>query len=242
MSLIRNCFTVGLAGYIIEIDSVSPRTCNMCENYLQEGEPDFRIKITEEDVQRELIESSEKRYSESDLENIAVYRQITETLIDYDFVLMHGAVISVGESAYMFCAPSGTGKTTHIRLWLRNVSNSIVVNGDKPFIKIKEEGLIACGTPWSGKERMNTNIMKPLKSIVFMERSESNYIEKITFPQAYPYLIQNSYLPRDAEKARKVIGLLSLFYEKVSFWRFQCNNFKKDCFETTFNALVENNK
>lgn len=239
MSIMRNHFTVGLAGYLIEVDSISPRACILCMDYLMEGNPDCRVKITEEDVRRELLDSVGISSNAISLENAAVYRKITEKLLAYGVILMHGAVIGIGDSAYMFSAPSGTGKTTHIRLWLRNINDSYVINGDKPLIKIESDRIIACGTPWSGNENMNTNTMKPLKAIVFLERSDSNYIEELSFPKAYPYLLRQTYLPNNPEKAKKVLELLSQIYKKTTFWRFHCNNFKEDCFRTAYNALIE---
>ena len=50
---------------------------------------------------------------------------------------MHGAVIRYKGKAYLFTAPSGTGKTTHIRQWLKKAEGTFVVNGDKPLIKVE---------------------------------------------------------------------------------------------------------
>ena len=240
MSIIQNCFTMRMAEFVIEVDSISPRTCVLCLDYLDYGEPDFKIKISDEDIKSEQMLASEaNKTNEIVLENTAVYRKITDKLLEYKYVLMHGAVIAVGEYCYMFSAPSGTGKTTHIRLWLQNVKDSYVINGDKPLIKVEEDRLVASGTPWAGKEHMSTNTMKPLKSIVLLERSDNNFIEKISFQQAFPYLVQHTHLPHDSEKAKKVLDLLMQFYEKVTFWRFYCNNFKEDCFRTAYSTLVD---
>lgn len=238
MDIMRKCFTVGIAGHIIEIETISPRTCIFCMKYLKEGVPDIRIRITEEDVNQEMLENAGNNPNPVDLETMAACRKVTEKLLDYDIILMHGAVIASGESAYMFSAPSGTGKTTHVKLWLRNLRDSYVVNGDKPFIKIEDNRLVVYGSPWSGQEHMNKNTMLPLKSIVFMVRSEKNHIEKLSFAQAYVYLLQQTYIPHNEVMARKVLKLLSSIQEKVSFWMFYSNNFDDDCFETSYNALI----
>lgn len=64
---------------------------------------------------------------------------------------MHGTVVDHNGQAYMFTAPSGTGKTTHAKLWLDNLPDAFIVNGDKPFIIAGDEQPKACGTPWAGK-------------------------------------------------------------------------------------------
>lgn len=80
---------------------------------------------------------------------------MSEILIDHDAFLIHGAAIGLGNSAYLFCAPSGTGKTTHCKLWKDRAPGFYFVNGDKPFIATDADGNqpMACGSPWAGKEK-----------------------------------------------------------------------------------------
>ena len=87
-----------------------------------------------------------------------------------------------------------------------------------------------------------TGTMLPLKSIVFMERSEENSIREIPFSQAYPYIIRQTYLPRDNERAKRTLSLVSSMYGKASFWLFSCNNFAPDCFMKSYNALINDGK
>ena len=84
--------------------------------------------------------------------------------------------------------------------------------------------------------------MVPLKSIILMERAEENHIEQISFAQAFPTLLQQTYRPDDEEKMRKTLRLMQRLPPAVSFWRFQCNNFKDDCFDVAYNALVKGQK
>ena len=152
---------------------------------------------------------------------------------------MHGAVIALDDqTSFMFTAKSGTGKTTHIRKWLENAPGAFVVNGDKPLIKIADTEAIAYGTPWCGKEHLNTNIGVPLRAIVLMERSEDNAIEEITFSQAFPTLLQQTYRPADADKMRKTLSLLSALNGKMKFYRFRFNNLKPDAFRVSYEALT----
>ena len=89
---------------------------------------------------------------------------------------------------------------------------------------------------------MYTNTMVPLKSIILMERAEDNHIEQISFAEAFPKLLQQVYRPEDEEKMRKTLRLMQRLNGPVSFWRFQCNNFKDDCFDVAYNALVGKQK
>ena len=233
-------FIIGIADLKIRIITPSSGTYGYCIKYLTKGHSDYDIIVSEKDVQNEIKKSPLKGdfLNLAYLETVAVYRKIADVVLQNDIILMHGAVIAINNSAYMFSAPSRTGKTTHIKLWLNNLPGTFVVNGDKPLIKISSTQVVACGTPWCGKERMGTNAIVPLKAIIFMERAEDNYIDEITFPQAYPFLLQQTNIPDDPQKAKKALNLLSELYGKVRFYKFQFNNFKDDCFDVAYNTLV----
>ena len=228
-----------MAGLKIQVDTISPRTCILCRDYLSDVTPDIKVTVRNEDIEKEKRGINTTENKEIYIETISAYRKIANQAVDFGVLLMHGAVIATSGCSYMFSAPSGIGKTTHIKQWLRNDPEAFVVNGDKPMIRIMDGNVLACGTPWSGNEHMNTNTMVPLKAIILMERSDNNHIMRIPFAQAYPYLVQQTYIPKNVEKAKKALGLLLELGTKVSFFRFQCNNFRDDCFETSYTALVK---
>lgn len=170
---------------------------------------------------------------------IVLLRKLANAMLSYDTFLMHGAVIAIGDSAYMFTAKSGTGKTTHIRKWLKNLPEAYVVNGDKPLIIAGENVPQACGTPWCGKERMGTNTIVPLKAIVFMVRAEDNAIRPISFTEAFPRLLAQTHRPEDPELMKKTLQLLTSLNKRVSFYQFNVNNLKDDAFQVAYHELVE---
>lgn len=236
-------FCVALAGHIIAIDSLYSEVYSICRDYLSDKEPEIRISVCDSDIEFEYstAENKETSSSTSYMETLAVYRKISEAMLQYDTFLMHGAVVAVKDAAYMFTAQSGTGKTTHINKWINNLTNAFIVNGDKPLIKITDTEAMACGTPWCGKEHMANNIMVPLKAIVFMERSENNVIKEITFSEAFAKLIQQTYRPRTSEQMKKTIQLLSALKGKVKFFQYFFNNMKDDAFEISYKELTGNN-
>ena len=240
IDMLRNHFTMQMAGLVIEIDTTSPRTCILCRHYLYEGKPDIRIKVTEDDIQQERLLCDKPENKEIFLETVAAYRKIVEETLLFNTFLVHGAVISINNTSFMFTAPSGTGKTTHIKLWKSKADDVVVINGDKPLIRITNDEVLACGTPWSGNEHLNTNTMVPLKAIVLMERSDNNEFTEISFSQAFPFLLQQTHLPKDPYKVRMTLNLLSQLYGRVTFYHFKFNNFKDDCFDVAYNTLVGN--
>ena len=238
-------FAIRVANRNILIHSIYTRVYELCKPYLKEGTviSDIEIQITDDLIHEEterILSTNIKVPDERNIEWMVLHRLISEELLAFDTMLMHGAVVAVDNKAYMFTAKSGTGKTTHIQSWLANIDNAYVVNGDKPFIIIPEtdEPPLACGSPWAGKEKMQTNTTVPLNAIVLMERAEENYIERVSLSQVLPDLLQQIYRPKDKEEMRQTLNLIQRLSKTVSFWRFRFNNFKDDCFDTAYKALV----
>ena len=235
-------FRIDMAGHIIAVHSHYNKVYEMCKRFYSDSvsEADIFIETTEEEILKEKLQADEK-YSSLNydyFETLLVYRKISEELLSFDTFLMHGAVVALGENAFMFTAKSGTGKTTHVKKWLENKSECYIVNGDKPLIKITDKQAIACGSPWSGKEHLYTNTMVPLKAIIIMERSEENHIENISFGDAFTFLLMQTHRPCDGIKMIKTLKLLKQLNGRVSFYRFYFNNLKDDAFDVSFKALT----
>lgn len=235
-------FRIDMAGRIIEIHSLYPKVYEMCKRFYSESvlEPDIQIDIIEDEIVEEQLQAGEHYFSlNSDyFETLVIYRKISENMLHFNTFLMHGAVVAFGKEAFLFTAESGTGKTTHVKKWLENKNDCYIVNGDKPLIKITDSQAIACGTPWSGKEHLYTNCMVPLKAIVLMERSEDNFIENISFGDAFTFLLKQTHRPNDTKLMIKTLELLKQLNGKVSFYKYHFNNLKEDAFDVSFNALV----
>ena len=89
--------------------------------------------------------------------------------------VFHASSICSEDSGVAFSAKSGTGKSTHTRLWLENIPKTFILNDDTPIIFLgKDNKFYICGTPWAGTTGINKNATVPLKAIVFLERGEKN--------------------------------------------------------------------
>ena len=237
-------FCIETAGLRVAVESVYDGVYRHCRDYLcqENRNPDFSVKTDLELLHAEFDAMMEQEHiapGPRGIELYAVHRLICNKALDFGVFMMHGATVAVNGGAYLFSAPSGTGKTTHIRLWLENLPEAYVVNGDKPFLRVTEEGVLACGSPWCGKESLGRNTQVPLKAIVFMERGGENSIRKVPFKEVFPRLLQQVYRPQNAEGMRKTLEMLKSLPEKVTFYSFQFDNFKDDCFDTAYNALVK---
>jgi hypothetical protein len=237
-------FTVCLAGINVAITSLFDEVYDFCRDYLTDAPADMTVSINAEDILHEkTINIREAQiegipvvdYPDSHLEILAVYRKIVTKMLDFNTFLMHGAVVAVGDKAWLFTAPSGTGKTTHINLWLKNIPGSYVVNGDKPLIRVGDECTVY-GTPWAGKEGMNRNVGVKLCGIVILNRGAENHIEKVHMTQILPVLIQQSYRPKDKVELEKTLSLLSRLGKMIPMYQLYCN-MNPDAAFTSYNVL-----
>lgn len=234
-----SCFNIKIAGLVARITSKYRPSDHLFAEFRTDEHADFEIPLTDEDIILQERSNEGKVYIEAS----RALKIFSDALLDYDVLLLHGAAVALNNSCYVFTAPSGTGKTTHINKWLENNHSAYVINGDKPFLRFCEDGaVLACGSPWAGKENMYCNTTVPLKSIILLERAEDNQIEPISFSQAFPFLLKQVYRPDDVMKMRKTLQLMQRLASSVTFFRFYCNNFKDDCFDMAYRALVGEQK
>ena len=222
-----------IADKIIKITSLHENIHEYCRDYSSEGKPDFAIATSQADIEFEREKSARENiaegheiinYSDGYLEELAIYRKISERMPAYDTFLFHGSALAVDGLGYMFTAPSGTGKSTHAKLWCDFLENrAIMVNDDKPLVKITGTKAIVYGTPFNGKHRRGNNISVPLRAICLLERSETNHIHKIMPSEAYTKLLQQVYRPLDPIGLAKTLSLLDELMKRVNFYKLCCN-------------------
>ena len=226
-------FTIKLAGVTIGVTALFDSTRTFCRDYLTEEAPEFEVQVTSDDIRNEADRSAREnireglpvqRYPAEYLETLAVYRKIVERLVGYDTFLFHGSVIAVDGEGYLFTAKSGTGKSTHTRLWRQHFgSRAVMVNDDKPLLRVADGGVWVCGTPWDGKHHLSTNVTVPLKAVCILERGAENQIRPVTAQEALPMLLQQSQRPAEPGNMAKFLGLISDLTKKVGLFRLACN-------------------
>lgn len=237
-------FTVKLAGKTFHIEHVHPELELFCKDYLTgDCAPDFKILITEKDIVYEETFATEQTFSAPYLETLALLRKISDILPKHNRFLMHGASISYDGNAFLFTAPSGTGKSTHIRLWKKYIGEKVkIVNGDKPFISLDEnpsgniEPMIY-GTPWAGKERWQRNCSEPLKGICFVQRGTTNTIHQMKPEECVMMLFNQVYMPEDSAAAGLTLELLDTLVKNVPFYLLTCD-MSEDAVRCSFEALT----
>lgn len=208
-----------------------------CKDY-ETDETGIFIEASQEDIEREKM-LGEIEVPEGMLESLAIYRKITDIMLDYRTLLFHCSAVAVDGEAYLFAAPSGTGKSTHTRLWREYFGErAVMINDDKPLIQVAEESIYVCGTPWNGKHRLDTNQKVPIRGICILERGKINHIEKITPAEAFPMLYRQTYRSEEREKMIKTLQLLKKMAESVPVYRMQCD-ISQEAVLTSWKAMSE---
>lgn len=223
-------FTAKIAGYAMAIRALYPETKELFRDYLTEEQPSITIESNETLIQKErrLLKKTEAvpadGFSDCQIESNFLYREVAERLSPHGVVLMHGSAVAVDGEAYIFVAPSGTGKSTHTHLW-REVfgERAVMINDDKPLLKCTEAGIVVYGSPWNGKHQLGGNISVPLKAVCFLARGKENRIEPINAADAFLPMLKSVYHSEAAEKEACILRSLQCVRQRTEFYRLICN-------------------
>lgn len=170
-------------------------------------------------------------------ESLCIYRAIAEQLPQFDRFVFHGAAIEYDGNAYLFTAPSGTGKTTHINLWRKYLGDKVgIINGDKPIIRV-EDDVTVYGTPWAGKEGYQKNTKAPLRAICIIKQGKTNSIVRLKNSEAINHLMRQVYMPHDAIALSKTLELLGKMIEKTPVHELSCD-ISEEAFKTSYNEMT----
>lgn len=135
-------------------------------------------------VIRTDLDAAQSRYpsfSADDCEHMETASQFYSRLLEHNGMMLHASCVVLDGEAYLFSAPSGTGKSTHTQLWLKRFGDrAFILNDDKPALRWIDGTCYAYGTPWSGKTSLNRNERAVLRGIGILQRSDVNFAERLS--------------------------------------------------------------
>ena len=225
-----------IAGIIIEMNPKYERTSKQAKPYLIDTsvEPAFKL-----DLSIDRINELKKTYdhlSLEDIEYIFLGQLFHRYILQHDGILLHSSCVVKDNKAYLFSAPSGTGKSTHTTLWLEEFSDAYILNDDKPAIIYKDNTLYAAGTPFSGKHDISRNLLVPIGGICFLERSKENWIKEIDKKQAiFEILNQTERVPYE-EDMNLILHHISNIVNNITIHKMGCN-ISKEAVYTAYNKM-----
>ena len=226
---------VRIAGKNIRINYLYKSIIDVCSNYFYHfSSPDIIVFSSNSEIEHFIKKNSigfiprkedyfgynvAIMYDYDYYETLLICEKIADCLINFGIMMIHGAAIEINGKCFVFSAPSGVGKTTHILNWRKVFPNTSVINGDKPFIDVVNR--IVYGSPWRGKEGLGINASTHLSGVVLLERSLSNSIRSVQFEKIIPKFIQQIHIPQDDVMALRAYRY---FYEfnDIPFYQLFC--------------------
>lgn len=185
------------------------------------GETQIRLDIKEEFIKKKKDEIPYLSMDEH--EYMWTCEAFYNELLRHNGLMLHSSCVEKDGYAYLFSARSGTGKSTHTHLWLKNLSGTRIINDDKPALILENGTWYACGTPFSGKTDENLDVKIPVRAITFLHRSEKNEVKRIPAIQAVGLLLEQTIKPTDRTLAESMLDLADRLLREIPVFSLGCN-------------------
>lgn len=228
-----------IAGLRVEIKNEKGRTEKQAVPYLSDNQSLEKIDIVIDVDEKRVLSAMEEHPElvQDDWEYMLTGSDFYTELIRYNGILLHSSCVVVDDKAYAFSADSGTGKSTHTQLWIEHFGDrAYILNDDKPAIRLIDDKVYACGTPWSGKYDYSTPKNVELAGICFLERSEENWIRKADTGRAVFNIFSQTVRKLNRDKMDNLFDVLEQLFEKVPLFEMGCN-ISDDAVVMSYNAM-----
>lgn len=209
----------------ILIDSVYETTKKQLEPYAVSCKtPDFEVFVTEKEI-KEKSALYKPPCTLQAVESMLILSKICNVVLEkYKGFFFHSSSLELDGEAYVFSAPSGTGKSTHTALWRKHFGNRVtMINDDKPIIRKTDNGFFIYGTPWMGKSGIGNNIKAPVKAVFILQRGKENSAVRVKVGDVFKQIFSATVVPHDKAKMSELLTLLDEFFMSVPIYLLSCN-------------------
>lgn len=156
-------------------------------------------------------------------------------------IAIHSSVIVSRERGVLFLGESGTGKSTHTRLWRENIEGATLLNDDSPIVRIVDGKALVFGSPWSGKTPCYKNLSYPIAGFCRLSQAPHNLIRRLhplaaigaLLPSCPPAFAHDDYL-QDG-----ICNTLGVLLKQVGAYHLECLP-DKAAAELSFNTIICN--
>lgn len=208
-----------IADLCVQMDA-SGRTAQQAAPYkTEQGVPDVVLRYDVAAVLKQHPEFETMDMAEYMLSGTVFARH----LLRLDGFQIHASSIILDGRAYLFSAPSGTGKSTHTEKWVR-LFGAQYLNDDKPAVRYTDGTWKAYGTPWSGKHDLSQPKGAPLGAIAFVRRGTENSIARMEPQDAIPYCLSQLQRNISGELMDRQLELLNRLLQDVPIYMLTCRN------------------
>ena len=139
-------------------------------------------------------------------------------------VAFHSSVIRYRGRGVLFLGESGTGKSTHTRLWREHIPGAELLNDDSPIIRATDSEALVHGSPWSGKTPCYRNESCPIAAVVRLSQAPHNRIRRLRPIESIGALLPSAppAFARDERLSDDTCGLLSRLIAQVPVYHLEC--------------------
>ena len=137
-------------------------------------------------------------------------------------MLLHASAVCHKGKSVVFTASSGVGKTTQAELW-QKYTGATVINGDKVFLTMSSNKVIAWGSPWSGSSPYAEDMAAESVGIVILEQAEENQIRKLSGMEILEKLLPHIFFPNwDSKCENAVLDILDEVLTRTEVYLLRC--------------------
>lgn len=227
----------------IKIEPLYEDTARRLLPYLTDGEDcALDASATHDEVGR-YIAAQNLRCPPALAEGSIVYTKICrEMLSRFDGFFFHSSCFSFDGAGVLFTARSGTGKSTHTRLWRERFGERVrMINDDKPIIRRIDGTFYVCGTPWMGKSDIGQNLTAPVRAVVVLTRDDTDHAEEVSPSAVFRELMEATLLPRERTDMARLLELYDGLFAQAKLIRLGCT-VSQNAVDAAYRAIFDDRK
>lgn len=211
--------TYQIAGLLVQMETWG-RTLRQAEPYrVADASADMTI-ISD----AEALRKKNPHLSLDDCEYLSTGGSFYRALMRFHGMMLHASCVVVGGKAYLFTAPCGTGKSTHVQLWMQLFGDrAYILNDDKPALRVQDGQVYVYGTPWSGKDDCSRNARAELGGIAVLSRAAENSIRRMEPAKAIFPLLDQTARSVSPEAMTACIDTLETVVSTGKVYQLSCN-------------------
>lgn len=148
-----------------------------------------------------------------------------EIAMNNGYLPIHASAISINNKAILLSGPSHSGKSTQTKFVLDRFPKAIIINEDKPLIYENNEKLYVCGSPWSGKNVLNTNMQVEVLGIFFINKASTPKLVTLSKKEKLKEIMKNIHRSGDGYNINQMVRLVEKILHQTKVFRYDCINF-----------------
>lgn len=147
-----------------------------------------------------------------------------ELAIKQGYLPVHASALTVDKYTLLLSGPSQTGKSTQTRFLQSSFANTQIINEDKPLLFIRDQVCFVTGSPWSGKDVINSNTTKEVQALFFIHQSESLAIKELSEKEKMNHIFKNTQRPFYEDLVETIAETIQNVIPNLDIYQFDCIN------------------